>query len=93
MARKKDPVYVIFGSDVEPNKAIVGIRRKDSKGVGVAICELDNGGKYEFRDGGVSQDDLKSCYAVLWFCKKKSLDAMIDCLEGLRKEMEDAECL
>ena len=41
--KKKEPVYVIFGAGEKPNKAIVGIRRKDSKGVGVAICEMLNG--------------------------------------------------
>ena len=89
MARKKDPVYVVFGSDVEPNKAVVGIKRNDGNGVGVMICEMKNGGRYEFRSTDVKQEDLSGVYAVLWFCKRKSLDAMIDCLEELRREMED----
>jgi len=91
VARKKDPPYVIFGAWDQPNKAIVGIRRKDSKGAGVAICEMKNGDKYGFRCNGVSQDDLTGVHAVLWFCKKESLNAMIDCLIGLRDEMEREE--
>lgn len=91
MGKKRDPVYIVFGSGDEPNKAIVGIRRNDSRGVGVAICEMKNGGRYDFRSRGVSQEDLSGVYAVLWFCKKESLSAMIDCLSELRKEMEDGE--
>ena len=87
--KKKEPVYVIFGAGEKPNKAIVGIRRKDSKGAGVAICEMDNDGKYDFGSKDFSQQDLTGVYAVLWFCKKASLEGMIDCLNELREEMVD----
>ena len=89
MSRKKDPVYVVFGAGDEPSKAVVGIKRKDSKGVGVAICEMINGGRYDFKSKDVSQEDLSGVYAVLWFCKKESLNAMIDCLSELRRGMVD----
>ena len=89
VARKKEPTYVVFGSGDEPNKAVIGIRRNDGNGVGVMICEMQNGGKYEYRSKDVSQEDLSGVYAVLWFCKKASLEAMIDCLNELREEMVD----
>ena len=87
--KKKEPVYVIFGAGEKPNKAIVGIRRKDSKGAGVVICEMENDGKYDFGSKDLSQRDLTGAYAVLWFCKKKSLEGMISCLNELREEMVD----
>lgn len=89
MARKKEPTYVVFGAGPKPNKAVVGIKRNDGNGVGVMICEMQNGERYDFRSKDVSQDDLSGVYAVLWFCKKKSLGAMIDCLIELKKEMGD----
>ena len=43
MARKKEPTYVVFGAGPKPNKAVAGIKRNDGNGVGVMICEMQNG--------------------------------------------------
>ena len=89
--RKKDPHYVILGAWDKPDKALIGLRRKDSKGVGVAICRLENDGKYSFHDSDIREDDIKIVCEVLWFCKKESLDSMIDCLIELREDMKRRE--
>lgn len=89
--KKKDPHYVIFGAWPEPDKAIVGIRRNDSKGAGVAICRLKNNGRYDFQSSEIRLEDLKGVCDILWFCKKESLDAMINCLTELRDDMKRRE--
>lgn len=89
--RKRDPHYVIFGAWDKPDKAVIGLRRKDSKGAGVAICRLENDGRYSFHDSDFREEDIKSVCDVLWFCKKESLDSMIDCLIELREDMKRRE--
>ena len=83
---KKDPMYIVFGAWDKPTKAIIGITRKDSKGKGVMIAQLKDGAEAEY--GKLNTlPDVDGVYAVLWFCKKKSLEAMIDCLVALKETM------
>jgi len=89
--RKKDPHYVIFGAWDKPDKAIIGIRRNDSKGAGVAICRIKDDARYDFHSTDIKQEDITSVCDVLWFCKKESLDSMIDCLIELREDMKRRE--
>lgn len=89
--RKRDPHYVILGAWDKPDKAIIGFRRKDSKGAGVAICRIENDGRYDFHSPDVRQEDIKNVCDVLWFCKEKSIDSMIDCLIKLKEDMKRSE--
>ena len=87
---KKDPLYIVFGAWDKPTKALIGITRKDSKGKGIIIGQLKDSVDVEY--GRLyEQPDIEGVYAVLWFCKKKPLDAMIDCLQRLRDTMEDED--
>lgn len=85
---KQDPVYIVFGSDEHPNKAIVGVKRADGSGGGIEICELSNGDRHIYGQDSTVIDDISGIYAILWFFKKESLDSMIDCLSSLRDSIK-----
>lgn len=91
---KKDPLYIVFGAWDKPTKGLIGITQKDHKGKGILIGELKKDADFDFSKADKRMlDSIESVYAVLWFCKKESLDSAIHCLQSLRDtfDVEDED--
>ena len=80
--------YIVFGAGTKPNKVLV--LGKATKGPGkwaISICEARNDGKYTYGDE-VKAEDVEGIYTTLYFCKKESVEVMINALRLIEEGWE-----
>lgn len=90
MAKRKDPLMVVFGAWEKPNKVVLCGKRKRGDGISVLICELDDYGKYDFGEQ-VPMEDIGGVYAELLFCKMEHFKGFVNALQDSLKRMEGKE--
>ena len=79
---KKPAPRIMFGVQTEfCNKAIVGGKSTVGNGYELHIYEIE--GYYHTGDGNIRKEDITGEYAILNFCKRSSLQAMIHALQQL----------
>lgn len=79
---KKPAPYCVFGAYDKADKALIGFKSQLTNGYEVHICQCSK--EHDFRDDSVVQnEDISGEYFTMYFCKRKSLKAMINVLQKL----------
>lgn len=79
---------IYFGASDAPDKTVLGGEYKKIRGTAVvALCGINNDGKYKYGDR-VAMEDISGVYANIVFCNKRSLENFIKDMESLKKAME-----
>ncbi len=87
---KKEPLNIFFGALKDRcSKAILGYKNKKNNRYELHIYEVN--GNYHTGDKELDMSDITGEYAVLTFCKRESLKAMIKVLQELDSLWEKEE--
>lgn len=79
---KKPAPYCVFGAYDKADKALIGFKSQLTNGYEVHICQCSK--EHDFGDDDVVQnEDISGEYFTMYFCKRKSLKAMINVLQKI----------
>ena len=88
---KKEPINIMFGALKDRcSKALLGYKSKEFPNH-YELHILEVGGNYHIGDRELNMADITGEYAVLTFCKRDSLKAMIKVLQELDDIWEKEE--
>ena len=87
MAKHKHIPFVVLGAHDKPNKGMIAHNMKGTNMCSLSIVELANDGKYDYGDTDCDLDDIRGVYQTIIFANVKSVDAMINTLQKIKKLM------
>ena len=87
MAKYKHIPFVVLGANDKPDKGMIAYNMKGTNMCSLSIVELANDGKYDYGDTDCDLDDIRGVYQTIIFANVKSVDAMINTLQKIKKLM------